>query len=252
MEGAAVLANQLKISADLLLHRGALPDTGWHAHGAPILLVAVDAPMQVVLAGGRTASFTSAVVEAGVQHRLLSGGQPFLSLYVEGPSPLARHLRRRLLEGRPLATDVLARDERRRAMDESFGLEDVPGLFPFRECEVGTLDPRIASGLENAAGVGSLASVAAGVHLSESRFSHLFRSETGASFRHYRSWLQARSFVRTFVPGRSLTTHAHDSGFYDSSHLSNSFRKLVGLSPRAVLQRSGIPTAAVPRVPGER
>lgn len=213
-----------------------LPDTDWHAHGASILLVAGAGPMRVAVAGGSTVSFTSAVVDAGVQHRLMSGGQPFLSVHVEGPSPLARHLRRRFLQGRAMVTDVLPSTACGGAMDDAFGLDDVLGLFPFRDDEVASLDPRIAACLEDAAGSESLGSTASRLGLSESRFSHLFRSETGASFRHYRSWLQARTFVRTLRPGRTLTTHALDTGFYDSSHLSNSFRKLVGLSPRALLK----------------
>jgi len=81
----------------------------------------------------------------------------------------------------------------------------------------------------------SLANVASLARLSESRFSHLFTAEMGVPFRQYRSWLQARTFVRTLPRHRTLTTHALETGFYDSSHLSNSFQKLIGLSPRVIL-----------------
>lgn len=235
LEEDAIVNNRLCLSEDFILHQGSLPDTGVHAHGALILLVAGGQPLRVQLGRGIGYSCTSTLIDAGVHHRLISGGDPFVSLHIEVTSPLARYLRRHCLDGRPTVTDVLPADARRRVLTGTAEASDFSAFFPFSEGEAPQLDRRIARSLGLVAGHASLASVASLARLSESRFSHLFTSQMGVPFRRYRSWLQARTFVRTMPRNRTLTAHALEAGFYDSSHLSNSFRKLIGLSPRVVL-----------------
>lgn len=235
LEEDAAVNNRLCLSECFILHQGTLPDTGIHAHGALILLVAAGRPLRVTLGDGVGYDCSSTLIDAGVQHRLVSHGEPFVSLHIEVTSRLGRYLRRRYLNGRPTVTDVLPAEARRRVLTGEVEIGDFPALFPFSEGEAPPLDRRIARSLGPVAQNAPLASVASLSRLSESRFSHLFASEMGLPFRHYRSWLQARIFVLTLPRHRSLTTHALDTGFYDSAHLSNRFQKLVGLSPRVVL-----------------
>lgn len=57
-------------------------------------------------------------------------------------------------------------------------------------------------------GTVSLARVAAVVHLSPSRFRHLFVAEMGLAFRPYVLWLRLKQAVEAFAAGESLTTAA--------------------------------------------
>jgi AraC-like DNA-binding protein len=96
-------------------------------------------------------------------------------------------------------------------------------------------DPRILLALdflrENLGGPISLERVAAVVHLSPSRFRHLFVGEMGLAFRPYVLWLRLNRAVEAFAAGESLTTAAYRAGFADSAHLSRTFRRMYGMAP---------------------
>jgi AraC-like DNA-binding protein len=77
----------------------------------------------------------------------------------------------------------------------------------------------------------SLTQVAAVVHLSPSRFRHLFVHEMGLAFRPYVLWLRLNRAVEAFAAGESLTTAAYHAGFADSAHLSRTFRRMYGMAP---------------------
>ncbi len=83
---------------------------------------------------------------------------------------------------------------------------------------------------DNVSGPVSLHQVAAAVHLSPSRFRHLFVREMGLAFRPYVLWLRLNRAVEAFAAGESLTTAAYRAGFADSAHLSRTFRRMYGMA----------------------
>lgn len=73
--------------------------------------------------------------------------------------------------------------------------------------------------------------------LSQSRARHLFKAETGITFRQYLKWLKLmETFKHSCTAGGNLTQAAHMAGFSDSAHLSRTFREVFGLMPSAVLK----------------
>lgn len=76
------------------------------------------------------------------------------------------------------------------------------------------------------------------VGLSPSRFLHLFKLNTGVSFRALRMWKRARRFLDYANGSHSLTDVALDLGYPDSSHFSHSIRRIFGLKPRSIRQGS--------------
>lgn len=79
---------------------------------------------------------------------------------------------------------------------------------------------------------------AAEIGLSPSRFLHLFKLNTGLSFRSLRMWKRARRFLDHANGSNSLTDVALDLGYPDSSHFSHSIRRTYGLKPRSIRQGS--------------
>jgi AraC-like DNA-binding protein len=74
--------------------------------------------------------------------------------------------------------------------------------------------------------------------LSTSRFLHLFKQETGISFRSFRAWKRARHLLHFANQDLNLAHLAQDIGYPDSTHFSHSIRRFYGLKPRAIFSGS--------------
>jgi AraC-like DNA-binding protein len=81
-------------------------------------------------------------------------------------------------------------------------------------------------------------SCAADAGLSASRFLHLFKEETGISFRSFRAWKRARHLLHFANQDLNLAHLAQDIGYPDSTHFSHSIRRFYGLKPRAIFMGS--------------
>jgi AraC-like DNA-binding protein len=77
----------------------------------------------------------------------------------------------------------------------------------------------------------SAASLAGEIHLSETRFLHLFREQVGAPLRQYILWQRLAAATRLFVEGRSLKEAAFEAGFSDPAHFSRTFQQMFGAQP---------------------
>jgi AraC-like DNA-binding protein len=78
------------------------------------------------------------------------------------------------------------------------------------------------------------ADCAASAGLSPSRFLHLFKEQTGVSFRAFRAWKRARHLLHFANQNINLAHLAQDIGYPDSTHFSHSIRRFYGLKPRAI------------------
>lgn len=77
----------------------------------------------------------------------------------------------------------------------------------------------------------SLSEIADYCHLSESRFLHLFRAQTGISYRRFQLWNKIAASVRVLTT-QSITQTAHEFGFTDSAHYCKTFKENFGFSPK--------------------
>jgi AraC-like DNA-binding protein len=104
------------------------------------------------------------------------------------------------------------------------------------------IDPRIrraAAQLNDFSGSKmTAADCAASVNLSPSRFLHLFKEQTGVSFRAFRAWKRARHLLHFVNEDINLAHLAQDIGYPDSTHFSHSIRRFYGLKPRAIFSGS--------------
>ena len=139
---------------------------------------------------------------------------------------------------------------------ESFEGFDFDQLFFGEALAPRTLDARIARVIErinaDPAAPTSAEECARGVHLSFSRFLHLFKDETDVPFRSFRAWKRARSLLRHVRQGTSLTDIALDTGYPDSTHFSHSIRQIYGLAPSEIVagsRRLAVHDAVMRRAP---
>lgn len=151
-----------------------------------------------------------------------------LSAKVSGPgsSDIAQRIR--------AAYETLRRQERR----GGFTTPEFDRLVLGEELPRRNIDPRIrraAISLNDFSG-SKLTAVdcAASVNLSPSRFLHLFKEQTGVSFRAFRAWKRARHLLHFVNEDINLAHLAQDIGYPDSTHFSHSIRRFYGLQPRAI------------------
>lgn len=76
------------------------------------------------------------------------------------------------------------------------------------------------------------------VDLSLSRFLHLFKAETGVTFRRFLAWKRARGVLPKMTNESNLTDVALDGGYADSTHFSHSIKRAFGWRPRDILSDS--------------
>lgn len=100
------------------------------------------------------------------------------------------------------------------------------------------IDPRIARSVallnDVREHVTTAAECAAATGLSQSRFLHLFKDETGVSFRALRAWKRARHLLHFANQELNLAHLAQEIGYPDSTHFSHSIRRFYGLKPKAI------------------
>ena len=74
-------------------------------------------------------------------------------------------------------------------------------------------------------------------HLSSSRFLHLFKEQTGITYRRAQLWNKLTKSISQFGQ-MSLTEIAYQNGFSDSAHFSREFKGNFGFNPRDFLKIS--------------
>lgn len=76
--------------------------------------------------------------------------------------------------------------------------------------------------------------VAAAVHLSQSRFSHLFRRQVGMTFAAYRIYQRILYVYSRVLRGMSITEAALEAGFSSSAHFADVNRRVFGISASTI------------------
>lgn len=103
-------------------------------------------------------------------------------------------------------------------------------------------DKRILSALEilekNSCNVLPLETIASQVFLSPSRFIHLFKKETGITYRRMQLWNKLMASIDDIARHKSITDLAHAHGFSDSAHYSRTFKQTFGINPKLIFKNS--------------
>ena len=85
-----------------------------------------------------------------------------------------------------------------------------------------------SSGVDDAT---SLEALARSVGLSPSRLMHVFTESIGIPLRPYLSWLRVQRAAMAIVNGSLLGEAAHTAGFADASHMTRTFKRMLGVPP---------------------
>ena len=239
------------ITPDRIFYWGLLGVPSTSNIGAISLYVGLDSPVRVSIEEGEWQLGRMAVVQPYTSHRVACDARHIAIIQIEPESVDVARLPALLQQTSGLADDaafvarvrqchqaLMSHQTRSDASMSDFDALVFGARLPTR-----TLDARIAQVLARIRNDPSSQALAQDcaeqVHLSFSRFLHLFKSEVGASFRSFRSWKRARSLLHYVVDTRtSLTDVALGAGYPDSTHFSHSIRQVYGLKPRDIFAGS--------------
>ena len=218
----------------VLIHTG-YSDPAAHRHMAAHIIISFAQPMRVT-SGDTDARARGVMIPSGAIHRIDTHGDTALVFLFDCTTAVAA----RIPEIRLLPDEVC---DRVIALYNAFAISPSPDTYRAMTAALfsplGSLPPRPAPDdrIESAlryirAHAGeklSCRAVAAAVHLSESRFSHLFRQQIGMTFAAYRVYQQLMCAYAAIIRGNSITDAALAAGFSDSAHFADVNRRVFGL-----------------------
>ncbi len=212
-----------------------------HAHWAHQCIVRLDQPFTII--SGETQLQANAIfVPAGIEHRLIATRH--LSLFFDPTSTLANALCEHLKDAQSIqALPPRIADFFQTLLHSESSIQnlyqDCLGFFKHHRV-IKKRDPRLPLILQTIRQeVGTSYSkrkeLAQQIALSDSRFSHWFREQTGMPLRSYRKWLRLIVALEMILNGSSAINAAHAAGFSDQAHFSRSFLAMFGVSPQSLL-----------------
>jgi AraC-like DNA-binding protein len=240
----------LWITPDRVFYAGLLGAPVVHTIGAIIAYVAIEGRLRVRVAGTEWQTAEVAVLQPYVPYEIgCESGRHVLQVLVEPETVDLNQLPPLLKSCGAVDAPEFAAQVRRahdRFVTSGAALNLAPSDFDLiffgRTLSARKLDPRIAAVLDriknNPSARASGEDCAAEINLSFSRFLHLFKEETGTSFRSLRTWKRARSLLHYVNRDSSLVYVALDIGYPDSTHFSHSIRQTYGLRPKDIFAGS--------------
>lgn len=222
-----------------LLIRSGYGDPQMHSHSACHIITGLHGDIRVC-AGGESVMCSGAFVPSGVSHTVDGFGSPLLVFMFDITSKVSEKITDfKELEKQETERIVSAWQQwetEKNADDYENFFKEVMMLTGM--CDTGSRvsDERIAEAMrfvkEHLNDDVTVKDAAESVYLSESRFSHLFREETGISFSGYMLMQKIFCAYMQIAEGRSITEAAVAAGFSTPSHFATVNKKMFGITAR--------------------
>ncbi len=223
-----------------------------HRHPSVQLVVGTEVPFRSKKPDGEWAKKRGLLIAPNHRHECDARDQEILSLDIDPESALGEWVCRHYLSEQPVlelpSPELSLADHTLFAKAITTG--NYPDIIPLTQgylgfdptCQESMRDERVVQILEyiqkNIREELSASQLASQVYLSESRMQHLFKSEMGLPIRNYIRWYRLQTGLRVVIAGGSLTTAAHEAGFFDQAHLTRTFVTMIGLSPSMLTKNS--------------
>lgn len=218
--------------------------------GSLVVYISLSSPFQIRVNNGEWERADMFVVAPDTPHRITSSDRLIGALMIEPETIDLNNLPCWLQPSKDTSQCLPGLERvrgafrllRNKEVDISCVQEDFDRFFLGQELAPRKLDARMMAVVErinqDPCGLIGAEECAKMVGLSFSRFLHLFKEDVGTTFRSFRAWKRARSFLWYVNTASSLTGIALDIGYPDSSHFSHTVRRYWGLTPKAILAGS--------------
>jgi AraC-like DNA-binding protein len=226
---------------------GQFKDNLPHKHYAIQLGISLSAPIVLTQKEDSQFEFKNCLVKSDVVHQLSCEAEHLLLLFYPTSSIghyLSQLTRNEIAEfNHPILEELKKCSVLFGAGDIDFEgyIIEIKSILKVFSCECVAenhyKDERIKTAIEyletNFDRVISLKEIAEKCFLSESRFLHLFKENTGITYRKVQQWNKVSQSLRV-LKSQSITTTAHQFGFTDSSHYSKVFKDTFGFNPKLI------------------
>ena len=241
------MKNRIHIDRDFGWFIGDFDNNQKHKHYAIQLSIPLESSITI---SGDTKTITSEVpilIQLNVVHQIVSNSRHFLLLI--NPASTIGHFWNALVDCEIQEFNFSpATDLKEVLTDSNFGAQHIArlnGIIKEHDCFCSSAihqgDPRIDKALAylayNSERIVPLKEIANHCHLSPSRFIHLFKEQTGITYRRSQLWKKLINGL-PLVGKKPFTEIAHDVGFSDSAHFSRVFKENFGFGPCDFLKLS--------------
>ena len=221
----------------ILIHaEGAEPTE--HRHMAAHIIVSLEGSMKV-LRDGAEYLCGGVIIPAGVSHAVKTEGNAVLVFLYDCTTDVARQIKVMHLLSEACCNEIsMLYAELERSGNYDRFEKGVLRQVGMTDTGCGIMDERIRSAMQyirtRLPERISCGEVADGVHLSQGRFSHLFREQVGMTFASYLIYQRIMYVYAEVLRGRTITDAALDAGFSSSSHFADINRRVFGLSASGI------------------
>jgi len=190
--------------------------------------------------------YSGVLIPPNLQHTFQAPGELVANLFCEPESAVGRGIIRRLNSRGLTPLDAATAGELASELKQAFFAKADPDwlIAAAQRCFTNLVDganfatptdPRIERAVaeihRRVDEPLTLGDVARAVRLSESRFRHLFVSETGLHFRGYLLWARLNRALQLGFSGGTWTEAAHAANFSDAAHLTRTCQRMFGFAP---------------------
>lgn len=241
------MKNEIHINKDFGWFIGEFDNNQKHRHYALQLSIPLDGQITIITSENTIETDKPILIKSNVLHQVSSENQHFLLLI--NPASTIGHYWNQLSNSEISEVSNKPAIKLKEILSKNYTVEshvtDLNSIITEYECfcnsAIHTGDERINKALaylsDNSHQVVPVEDIANYCHLSPSRFLHLFKEQTGITYRRAQLWNKLMKGISQFGK-MTLTELALHNGFSDSAHFSRTFKENFGFSPRDFMKIS--------------
>lgn len=220
-----------------------------HLHNTLQLVFDVDKDFLLKDVNSDWTSFNAAIIRAEHMHQLDSHESIQLFIYLDAQSVYAKALSDKYLaevDIAPLPGKLLrqlSNDFFKQLLLNSDCERLLKACYTIFDQLIETnprshIDDRILKALDfinqNASRPFKVKEVAEHIFLSESRLRYLFKEQVGQPIQNFIQWMRVVDSLNMVLRGKQVSQSAIDAGFWDGSHMTRSYKEVLGIPPSKV------------------
>lgn len=226
----------------ILIHTNSIKPIA-HRHRAAHIILSLDGKMQV-LSNRTTYQCQGIVIPSGLSHIVEPCGNPVLVFLYDCATDVAKHITKIQCIPAECCAKIAALyaifDQERTASSYDTFEKGCLMQLGIKESVCRVTDERILSAMHYIRSMSSekisCQQVSDAVHLSEGRFSHLFKEQVGMPFASYLIYQRILYAYTKILQGKSITEAALEAGFASSSHFASINRRVFGITASNITQ----------------